>query len=119
MPEPTEAAPAPARPGYDDLWLWFGLSRASFLVLPRVLMHEMPDEWQSEMAALLREYRDAFPALPEIGTRVQCTTLDGKLRSFPDWMLDYRHPDKTEISRARAVVAPEKDSSEPSAEAPG
>lgn len=39
-------------PGYDALWGWFGLSRASFLVLPRVLMHEMPDDWQLRMAAL-------------------------------------------------------------------
>jgi hypothetical protein len=98
---PTETTPAVCHPGYDDLWLWFELSYARFLVLPRVLMHEMPDDWQGRMAALLREYSEAFPNLPEIGCRVQCTTPDGKLRSFPDWMLNYRHPDKTEIQRAR------------------
>lgn len=32
--------------GENALWLWFGLSRASWLTLPRVLMHEMPDEWR-------------------------------------------------------------------------
>ena len=46
--------------GYEKLWQWFGSSRASFLVIPRVLMHEMPDEWQSKMADLLDEYDNAF-----------------------------------------------------------
>ena len=30
--------------GCDDLWEWFGLSRASWLTMPRILMHEMPAE---------------------------------------------------------------------------
>lgn len=42
--------------GYDALWNWFGLSRSSWLTLPRVLMHEMPDDWQRKMAKLLEEY---------------------------------------------------------------
>jgi len=42
--------------GYDKLWSWFGLSYASFLTLPRVMMHEMPDEWQGKMADLLEEW---------------------------------------------------------------
>ena len=89
------------RSGYDALWLWFGLDRASFLVLPRILMHEMPDEWQAKMAALLAEYGDAFPNQPNIGTRVQCTQR-GKLVSWPDWMLNYRHPDHDEIDNLRS-----------------
>lgn len=87
--------------GHRDLWGWFGLSRASFLTLPRVLMHEMPDEWQGKMAALLREYDEAFPHQPDIGTRVQCTTPDGKLAKFPSWMLNYRRPDYAEIEKLR------------------
>ena len=90
-----------ARRGYDALWLWFDLDRASFLVLPRVLMHEMPDKWQGQMAKLLDEYGEAFPNQPPIGTRVQCTTLGGKLRSWPDWVLDYRRPDRVAIGKLR------------------
>ncbi len=89
------------REGYEALWGWFGLSRASFLVLPRILMHDMPDEWQATMAKLLDEYRDAFPNQPEIGTRVQCTTLGGKLRSWPEWMLNYRRPDYAAVDTVR------------------
>ena len=89
------------RPGYDALWLWFGLDRASFLVLPRILMHEMPDEWQAKMAALLDEYGETFPNQPDIGTRVQCTQ-HGKLVSWPDWVLNYRRPDHDEIDNMRS-----------------
>ena len=32
-----------------DLSNWFGLSYASFLTLPRVLMEAMPEEWQRKM----------------------------------------------------------------------
>lgn len=86
--------------GYRALWGWFCLSRASFLTLPRVLMHEMPDEWQGKMTALLEEYEAAFPNQPDIGTRVQITE-NGKLVKTPDWILNYRHPQKSDIARLR------------------
>lgn len=87
--------------GYDTLWGWFGLSYASFLTLPRVLMHEMPDEWQSKMAALLDEYREVFPNQPDIGSRVQITNLSGKFIACPDWLKNYRHPDLEAIEQLR------------------
>ena len=89
------------RPGYDRLWLWFDLSRASFLVLPRVLMHEMPDRWQSDMARLLRQYERTFPNQPAMGTRVQATDLAGRLISWPSWFLNYRRPDRAEIDNMK------------------
>jgi hypothetical protein len=91
--------------GHDRLWGWFGLSYSSFLVLPRVLMHEMPDEWQATMTKLLEEYQDAFPNQPPISTRVQCTTPDGKLRKFPEWMLNYRRPHRDAIEDLRKYPA--------------
>jgi hypothetical protein len=89
--------------GHEKLWAWFGLSRASFLTLPRILMHEMPDEWQSKMADLLQEYDDAFNVgeLPE--ARVQAVR-DGKITKWPKWLLNYRHPDKDEIDQIRYLV---------------
>ena len=89
-------------PGHDALWLWFGLSYASFIVVPRVLAHEMPDDWQAKMAELLNEYDEAFPNFP-VGwsTRVQFT-IDGKLAKWPGWALNYRHPDLMAISAFRA-----------------
>ncbi len=83
-----------------DLACWFGLSYASFLVLPRVLMQDMPAEWQERMAVLLNEYDDAYPNQPDIGTRVQATK-DGKMTKMPEWLLNYRHPARAEIEKLR------------------
>ncbi len=60
-------------------------------------MHEMPEEWQNKMAALIEEYQDMFPNQPDIGTRVQITDLDGKLIKTPRWITHYRHPIRDEI----------------------
>lgn len=84
------------RPGYDALWLWFGLSRASFLTLPRVLMHEMPDEWQAKMAALLREMDEAFPRSP-----VRDAIVRRRSGPWPGWLLNYRRPQSDDINQAR------------------
>ncbi|EPM3960078.1 hypothetical protein ACTLNQ_004494, partial [Escherichia coli] len=43
-----------------DLQLWFGLTHASFCVMPRVFMEAMPPEWQEKMAQLLFEYSDTI-----------------------------------------------------------
>ena len=89
---------APLNDGHEALWLWFGLSYASWLTMPRVLMHEMPDEWQLEMARLLSEYKEKFPNQPDMGTRVQITQ-HGKLIKTPPWLISYRHPDYYEIEK--------------------
>ena len=41
-----------------DLQLWFGLSYASFCVMPRVFMEAMPPEWEGKMAQWLFVYDD-------------------------------------------------------------
>ena len=87
-------------PGHDALWNWFGLSRASFLTLPRVLMHEMPDEWQAKMAELLEQYTETFTNLPDIGCAVRATH-DGKLVEMPTVYTNYRHPRRDEIERLK------------------
>jgi hypothetical protein len=81
--------------GHDLLWGWFGLSYASWLTLPRVLMHSMPDEWQKKMANLLFEFADTFSNVPPLDTRV-FFVKNGKLQKNPDW-LGYRHPDYERI----------------------
>lgn len=87
--------------GHERLWTWFGLSYASFITIPRVLAHAMPDEWQNKMAALLEEYDAAFPNQPPVRTRVQLTDMRGKIMSLKHgpyaWLLNYRHPDHDAI----------------------
>jgi hypothetical protein len=87
--------------GHQRLWEWFGLSRAAFLTLPRVLMHEMPDDWQDRMTTLLEQYDATFTNLPTIKSTVQATTLDGKLTSMPEVLKNYRHPRQDEIEALR------------------
>lgn len=87
--------------GRDKLHGWFGLSYASFLTLPRILMQEMPDEWQEKMADLLAEYDEAFPNKPPVGSRVQVTDLQGRLIKTPAWLINYRRPDYKEIDALR------------------
>jgi hypothetical protein len=86
--------------GKERLWGWFELSYASFLVIPRVLMHSMPDDWQNQMASLLEEYQDTFPNQPDIGTRVQATK-NGKLTKMPEFLKNYRHPDHRAIEKIK------------------
>ncbi len=43
----------------DPMHGWFGLSYASYLVLPRSLIQEMPEEWQKRMVELLEEWDEA------------------------------------------------------------
>jgi hypothetical protein len=85
-----------------DLQLWFGLSYASFAVLPRVLMEAMPFEWQDKMAKLLMEYDEAYPNQPDISTRVQ-VTQNGKLIKTPSWLINYRRPDKEAIAKVKGA----------------
>lgn len=86
-----------SNPKYDqrkDLHLWFGLSYAAFLVMPRVAMMEMPKEWQEKMAELLNQYDETIDisAFGVKGCRVQALTGEGKLMKMPDELLNYRHP---------------------------
>lgn len=90
------------RKGYDRLWLWFELSRASWLTIPRVLLHDMPDDWQYKMAELLEEYDRTYTNWPlGIESRVQITD-SGRLTSRHNWLLNYRRPEKDKIATLRA-----------------
>jgi hypothetical protein len=77
-------------PGYAALWGNFGLSRAAWLTLPRALMHEMPDEWQARMAALLDEFQETYTNIPTFDVHVQLRA-SGRFVPLPSW-LEYRHP---------------------------
>ena len=89
--------------GRENLWLWFGLSRAGWLTLPRALMHEMPDEWQRKMAELLTEWSDAWDTSHLPSTRVSAVER-GKFTKFPEFILNYRHPDRESIYELRATA---------------
>lgn len=89
--------------GNDRLWAWFGLSRAAWLTLPRVLMHEMSDEWQGRMARLLEEFDDEFPKWADRQFYVSAK-VDGKYAPLPEVLCNYRHPRVEEINSMRATA---------------
>lgn len=89
------------RPGYHALWLWFGMSRSSYAVLPRVMMHDMPDAWQADFARLMDQWDETWVNQPAIGTRVRVVDEDGQLIKTPNWMLNYRHPDREQLDSMR------------------
>lgn len=100
-PTSAAAASAHARPGYDALWQWFGLSRSSYAVLPRVMMHDMPDAWQARMAGILEDWDATWVNQPSITTQVQVLDESGKFAKTPSWLLEYRHPDREQLKSMR------------------
>ena len=94
--------------GEQALWGWFELSYAAFAVMPRVLMHAMPDEWQGKMAALLQEWDEAwnFEGSGIEGTRVLVLGKNGKAIKTPPWLLQYRHPDCMMLALLGSPEAP-------------
>jgi len=79
--------------GNSNLWGWFGLSYASWLVVPRVLLHAMPDSWQQKMYLLLSEMDDAIEYEAGFDMYVQLREK-GRFVKTPEWIQNYRHPDK-------------------------
>jgi hypothetical protein len=87
--------------------LFFELSYASYLVLPRALIQEMPLEWQRRMVSLLDQMRAEFPgygtaAAPD-NYRVHLLD-EGTHRFRRDGLSEYRHPDHALIDSLRKAV---------------
>ena len=77
-------------PESEPMHGWFGLSRASYLVLQRSLIEGMPDEWQQRLVNLLKEFDDVYDTSQIIGTFL-VNARDGR-RFVADPYRDYRHP---------------------------
>lgn len=105
-PDATDVDVVPSKPGHDALWAWFGLSRSSWLTLPRVMMHEMPDAWQADMARLLGEWDNTWRgegASTIATTRVLKSGQHGRFEAWPEWVLNYRRPNGDALAGARGA----------------
>jgi hypothetical protein len=87
-------------PGYNALWNWFGLSYSTWITLPRVLVHEMPDDWQARMYDLMQEWENTWD-FSEMPSPYVLARKDNKFTKWPAWLLNYRHPSQQEIERLR------------------
>lgn len=99
MAMPVECAKE--TPGHDALWNWFGCTYASWLTMPRVMMHAMPDDWQARMAQLCEEWSDAWDSGDLPSPQVQAVDDAGRFTKWPHYLLNYRHPDWAAIERLR------------------
>lgn len=87
--------------GQQALDLHFGLSRASWSVLPRVLLNQMPDLWKDRFARLMGELDAEFPHLPPINYIVRAKGANGRFEALPPALCDYRHPDREALKQWR------------------
>ena len=65
-------APCPVEP---DIHQYFGLSYASYLVLPRSALQSMPAEWQTRFVGMLTELHSEWAGPPE-GTMYDVALID-------------------------------------------
>lgn len=63
---------------------WFGLTYASFMVLPRVALQSMPPEWQRRFIAMVSEIEQTLELPEEIPSAYRVTRIDAKGRYLPN-----------------------------------
>ena len=73
----------------DMIHEYFGLSYANYLVLPRLVLQSMPDEWQEQFVKLLQQIPELLGIEwePEGGYRV--LALDGNKKFQKDPYSNY------------------------------
>lgn len=77
--------------------VWFELSYAQYLTIPRSILEAMPEEWQIRMTKCLEELDESFDWRPSEG-RYWVRLKDDKGRYVSDPLMEYRHPDKKYIN---------------------
>lgn len=61
----TPPGPDPTIIDEDPIHLWFGLSYASYLVIPRAVLQSMPHDWQSRLISLMDELNETIDWMPD------------------------------------------------------
>jgi hypothetical protein len=70
---------------------WFELTRANYLVLPRLVLQSAPVEWQRRFVECLEELHEMFGDVPKQGQyTVYLRREDGRFFK-DDPLADYRH----------------------------
>ena len=72
----------------------FNLTYASWLILPRTLLMDMPTQWQEKFVKLLDEYNESVADLaPDYES--------GKFTKLPDIYCNYRHTQHMDVCDIR------------------
>ena len=82
------------KPIYEESLIkyWFGLSYAHWLTLPRVLMENMPNDWQRDMVRLLNELNNRFDWYPDDTVFIVSMKSKNKFVRLPENLCNYWHP---------------------------
>lgn len=101
---------------YDGpVHLWFELSYAQYLTVPRLALQSMPEEWQERFAKCLNELDDRLDWRPKSG-RYWVKLKGGNGKYVRDPLADYRHkpllelkpilppPTQEEIDKVRKIL---------------
>lgn len=73
---------------HEAIHCWFGLTYSNYLVIPRVLLQSMPDEWQEKFVKLLEDAHEHFGDGIDDNYTVQLR--DKKGRFIEDPLADYQ-----------------------------
>ena len=73
---------------HEPIHGWFGLTYASYLVLPRSLLQSAPVTWQRQFVKLLEDMRDMYEHV-EKPERFEVRTRDARGRFCKDPLADY------------------------------
>lgn len=76
------------------------LQRGNYLVLPRVLMEAVDEEWQHKTVQQLKQL-DQTDWLPEGDCIYQISLVNRSGSLYTDPLLNYRHPNYAELERQR------------------
>ena len=79
---------------------WFSLSYASYLVLHRSLIQEMPIKWQARLVALLDEMHETFE-VERVASHFTVLVRGHNGRFLDDPLAAYRHADQGLIASLR------------------
>lgn len=83
-------------PQEEPINLAFGLSYASFLVIPRLLMEAMPYEWQKDMIDLMGELSKKYIwEMEDQRLVIRMTDQHNRLVTMDKNLCDYRRGDAT------------------------
>lgn len=83
----------------NSIHLWFELTYAQYLTIPRSVLQSMPDEWQAQFVALLDELDETMDWRPQEG-RYWVQLKDARGRYVADPLMDYE--------RGRRRIAPKE-----------
>lgn len=88
-------------PRRGDVSLWFELTYASYLTIPRSILEDMPDEWQQRFYLLFAELNERYTSWPPSGQHYEVRLRNERGRYCSDALQAYRHPDQQALASIR------------------